>query len=330
MKTYYQNGTWAEVRHILSDDKVFAIQHDKRNGEDLIFYQGDNLFREIGQELIFLYDKFVNLYFPDFESYDKGISKLPTGLLLGGQNSDIPITKEGFLNYVEWSFPCLGESLYRHLYVEDCQYLISTVQDLLESVEYCFVQYYVQIAQIECPIFCSEEVFTISSQKSMELVFFLETFFTKLYSILDLMAKLVYEFENLIECFSGITKLKSSDKTWGVRKHLGINNLVGTIFEDCEIIRQIESLRNEAVHNGAWEFRPRVFMIKEADRIVERYMIFPDFEEGRLATVKNRRHFFSEGTKVNDVLISIHNEFYQRLLSTLQYLNRTSYKTTVS
>ena len=47
-------------------------------------------------------------------------------------------------------------------------------------------------------------------------------------------------------------------------------------------------------------------------------MLFPDFEEGHLAAVKNRRHFFSSETKVNDALIPIHEEFYRRLLTTLQ------------
>ena len=49
-------------------------------------------------------------------------------------------------------------------------------------------------------------------------------------------------------------------------------------------------------------------------------MLFPDFEDGRLATVKNRRHFFSTETKVNDVLVIIHDEFHKRLLETLKHI----------
>ena len=96
-----------------------------------------------------------------------------------------------------------------------------------------------------------------------------------------------------------------------------------SIFEDCNTIRMIESLRNEAVHNGSWEYQPKVYIITENRKIVERYMLFPDFEEGALSTVKNRRHFFSTGAKVNDVLLSIHNDFYKRLLITLQQINST-------
>ena len=50
-------------------------------------------------------------------------------------------------------------------------------------------------------------------------------------------------------------------------------------------------------------------------------MLFPDFENGRLATVKNRRHFFSTETKVNEMLVLIHDEFYTRLWNTLEYIN---------
>ena len=109
----------------------------------------------------------------------------------------------------------------------------------------------------------------------------------------------------------------------GDRKKLTVCNTIDSIFEDCLTIRMIESLRNEAVHNGSWEDRPKVYIRVDNKIIVERYMLFPDFEEGSLSTVKNRRHFFSADTKVNDALISIHDDFYQRLLFTLKHINST-------
>ena len=106
---------------------------------------------------------------------------------------------------------------------------------------------------------------------------------------LDLIVKIVFELENPIGSFSSITKLKSSEKLWGNRKQLRMNGTQDTIFEDCIVIKQIEALRNEAVHDGTWEFAPKVFLRIEDSTIIERYMLFPDFEEGHLATVKNRR-----------------------------------------
>lgn len=321
IKTYHQNGTVSELNYIIDGNDSFAIQCNTRNGHDEIYYPGDNLIRELHSELVDLSDAFVGVYFADLDLYYKESSNIPMGLFLGGQNSDISINKEVFLKLADQYSPYFND-LFRHLYVGDCQYLISTVQNLLLSAEYCFVQYYICLAQIDVWDFSLGETLMVSSRETMQLTFLLETFFTKLYSVLDLMVKIIYEFEHPVESFSAITKLKSAEKLWGNRKQLSINDSVGTIFEDCETIKQIESLRNEAVHNGTWEFRPKAFLRVQDEKIVERYMIFPDFDQGRLATVKSRRHFFSTETKVNDMLVLIHDEFYKRLLSTVQYINR--------
>ena len=319
--TYRQNGTKAELDYIIDDNDSFAIQCYTSTDHNVIYYPGDNLIKKLDSELVDLSYAFIDIYFADLDLYYKESSSIPMGLFLGGQNSDISINKETFLKLADLYSPCFND-LYKHLYVADCQYLISTVQNLLLSAEHCFIQYYICLAQIDGCDLSLGKTLMVSSRETMQLAFFLETFFTKLYSVLDLMVKIVYEFEHPANSFSAITKLKSSEKLWGSRKILSLNNTAETIFEDCEIIKQIESLRNETVHNGTWEFRPKVYLKVQDKKIVERYMLFPDFDQGRLTAVKNRRHFFSTETKVNDVLILIHDEFYQRLLSTLQYINR--------
>ena len=321
MKTYHQNGTVSEVEYVLDNESAFAIQCDRSGEYDIIFYPGDNVIREIDSELVSLYDRFVHMYFSDLSAYHTENAQLPIGLALGGQNSEVVISKNQFLKLASQCKNTIA-SIYKHIYVGDCQYLVSTVQNLLQSVEYCFVQYYIQIASIDCPDLSLGKEIMSYSKDTANLAFLLETFFTKLHSILDLMVKILYELENPADSFPVLKKLKGSDKLWGDRKLLSINNLKGTIFEDCELLRQIDSVRDEAIHNGAWEYFPKVFLRVVDMEIVERYMLFPDFENGHLATAKNRRHFFSEGTKVNDVLVPIHNEFYQRLLATLQYINR--------
>ena len=317
MKAYHQNGIVSEDKSIISEDEVFAIQCDTENGAPSFFYPGDNLIREIDLALIDIADLFVDIYFPDWELYNSEVSNIPLGIALGGQNSDICINKTQFLNLVP-VYASYFKDLYRHIYVADCQYLTSTVQRLLQATEHCFVQYYTQITNIDSLDYSLGEEQMTCSPETRQLAFYLETFFTKAYSILDLIVKIAFELENPIESFSSITKLKSSEKIWGNRKQLRMNGTQDTIFEDCIVIKQIEALRNEAVHNGTWEFAPKVFLRIEDSTIIERYMLFPDFEEGHLAAVKNRRHFFSSGTKVNDALIPIHEEFYRRLLTTLQ------------
>ena len=322
MKTYHRNGTISDIEYLLTDKDDFAIQVSNGESGEITFYRNDNLVREIDSELVDMFCVFEKLYFSNLDSYYKETRMMPIGLVFGGQNSNSTIDKECFLD-IKKIFSGMLDITDKYIYMKDCEYLISTVQNLVQSAEYCFVQYYVQIGQINL---CSRamnntELFEHMSQDSMKLMFFVETFFIKLYSILDVMVKIVYELENPVAEFPDMVKLKSAKKLWGDRKNLSLKNYPNTIFEDCEVIRQIEALRNEAVHNGSWEVRPKVFLEVENQKIVERYMLFPDFEDGRLVSVKNRKHFFSKNIKVNDMLILIHDEFYRRLLYTLKIIN---------
>ena len=317
MKTYNQNGTISESEYVFADNDFFAIQQYINNGRSRFFYPGDKLIQELDLKLICLSNKFATTYFRNLKLYYEELPIFPLGLIQGGQNSDMLIDKKQFLGLVG-QFSKNYDSLYRHLYIADCQYLVSTVQNLLLSAEHCYIQYYMQITQIDCQYPNFDGTFLISSEDTIKLLFYLETFFTKLYSVLDLMVKIIYELESPVESFVELTKLRSADKLWGDRKRLKMNGCRGTIFEDCATIKTIESLRNEAVHNGSWEINPKVYLKRENRRTVERYMLFPDFLNGRLSSEKNRRHFFSTETKVNDMLVLIHDEFYQKLLHTLQ------------
>ncbi|MCO1602102.1 hypothetical protein [Desulfosporosinus nitroreducens] len=108
----------------------------------------------------------------------------------------------------------------------------------------------------------------------------------------------------------------------GTRKDLKINGTNQTVFEKCDLISTIEALRNEVVHNGSWELNPKVFIVRNEGVDVERFMLFPDIEQGHLATVKNRRHFFGVGEKVNDILPKIHMAYMNRVLNTAKALNQ--------
>jgi len=83
-------------------------------------------------------------------------------------------------------------------------------------------------------------------------------------------------------------------------------------------------MRNEVVHNGSWELNPKAYTRFEKGKPVERFMLFPDISQGRLSKVKGRNHFFGDGTKVNDILPRIHEEYKRRLLNTIRLLNNYS------
>ena len=130
-----------------------------------------------------------------------------------------------------------------------------------------------------------------------------------------------FESENIKHTYDSYRKLESARLLWGAKKRLLINNQKGTVFEKDELISTIESLRNELVHNGAWELAPRVFLTYESGVVIERFVPMPDISNGHLERFKNRRHFFNEGIKVNDILPAIHTKYLQKVYNTVKILN---------
>ena len=175
MKTYNKNGILLEKSYILTDEDYFAIQVDSVKEQTIIFYPKDNIIREIESELTELYDKFRDLYFPDTDFYYGELGCIPRGLILGGQSSESSTSKEDFIKMKRY-FDASFENLNKHIYLGDCQYLISTIQSLLNSAEYCFVHFFIQIVQIDCLRYPCEKSDTImvSSQECMDLIFLIE------------------------------------------------------------------------------------------------------------------------------------------------------------
>lgn len=138
---------------------------------------------------------------------------------------------------------------------------------------------------------------------------------------MDMLCKIGHELQFPEKEFTSYKKIKSVDLLWGARKKLQINNTPHTLFEKGDLVSLVESLRNEVVHNGTWELNPKIFVKFECGSPIERYMLFPDISQGHLATVKNRKHFFGNGMKVNEVLPKIHIAYQRKLLNTVKLLN---------
>ena len=320
MKTIYNNGLVKDVPYFLDGNDEFGIQElDGERVTDRFAYQGDSIKYELDSALVGLYDLFRDLLFEDVCQYYTEVPSLPIWVQEAGQSSDIAISSYEFTELIEKS---KVPNLLKYLYLVDCQFLVGTIQNLLCAMETAFIDYYQLIASFPLTEYCKSltdqdgtimNISVYSTQASNAV----ETYYTKAYSILDIMCKICYEIQHLRTEFNGYQKLKSADILWGSRKKLCINGTVGTVFEKCELISNIEAIRNEIVHNGTWELNPRVFIRFKNGEETERFMLYPDMEQGHLATVKNRRHFFSSDRKINDVLPIIHLEFKQRLLGTI-------------
>lgn len=320
METYLKNGTVVDKQYILEDDDNFCIQ--KLN--DGYIYPGDSINYELDNELVALYDTFRDLFFSDTDAYYAELCTLPIFVQDAGQSSDCALKKDFFMKLLK-EYAEKHPNIYKYLYLVDCQYLIGTIQNLLSGMEYSFINFYTKLSNTKNTSEFNDEPTTVImeiSNNATEITTLIESYFVKAYSILDMVCKIAYELEFVMNDFSAYKKLKSSELLWGDKKKLKINSTPHTIFEKCKLITMIESLRNEIVHNGSWELRPRIFTSYKENKIIERFIFFPDItEKGHLETAKNRRHFFGDGLKVNEILPKIHNEFLHRLLNTIALLN---------
>ena len=330
MKTYLRNGMFKEYPYYIDDANVgFFIQEiDGKNVVDKYIYPDDSIKYELDNQLVDLYDLFRDLLFKNTAQYYKEVVSLPVWIQCAGQDSDCDISADMFS---DWILKADIPNLYRHLYLVDCQFLIGTVQNLLCAMEDAFINYYKTISTFELDESCKKltdpnGTIMILSADATRVSSYIETYFTKAYSILDIMCKICYEIQYRRTEFESYEKLKSTEVLWGKRKKLQINETINTIYEKCDFISHIEAIRNEIVHNGTWELNPKIFVRLENYIEAERFMLFPDMEQGHLSTVKNRRHFFFLNVKVNDVLPGIHLEFKRRLLNTLSEIKRVYFK----
>jgi len=326
MIIYNFNGTSCDIDNFMENTTEFYIQDLGEKHLDRYLYPDDSLKYELDDELVSLYDKLRDTFFNDIDEYYKGLSCLPAFVQEAGQNSDCGLTADVFSKWIQDEKCKRITNFNKYLYLVDCQFLVGTIQNLLRGMEDAFVNYFIKISNVNT-INSTGNLNAIIYEMSQNIVSIsagLENYFIKAYSILDMLCKISFEIQNPQEDFSKYTKMKSADLLWGARKNLAINGSEKTLFQKCELVSMIESMRNEVVHNGTWELNPKVYIRFENGKLVERFMLFPDISQGRLATVKGRKHFFGYGTKVNDILPRIHIEYKNRLLNTIRLLNNYS------
>lgn len=217
----------------------------------------------------------------------------------------------------------LSEIAESYMMLVDLQGLLGAIQNLITAINSDFMNFYIQLTTIgeDSPSF--ETGTTWTSGYHCSIVFSLLTsYFTKAHSILDILTKLVHEFDKDPGTYSGLEKLRSKGILFGNRKWLSIDKVPNTVFDDSKknCVYEIESLRNELVHNGTWEALEKVYIETQNGRIIKRFIFWPDFRENRLAVSGNRNKFFSSGKTVNEELLRIHVDLLKRLEYTLSYI----------
>lgn len=309
-------------------DTMFSIY--KRNEESLskCSYEGDGIINAINDVIIDLYDLMAKYVFGDLKAYYEIVPTLLIWNEAAGHSAEWNGSVDEYNGLVR---KIRGEIVFeKYMMLVDLQGLLGSIQNLTTAVNSDFMNFYVQLATIgeDGSAFKTGTVWTSGAHCS--IVFSLLTsYFTKAHSLLDILTKLVYEFDKDPGTYQGLQKLRSRGTLFGDKKWLSLDKVPGTVFDDSKknCVYEIESLRNELVHNGTWESIEKVYIETISGKIVNRFIYWPDFRENRLAMSGNRNKFFSSGKTVNNELLRIHADLLTRLEYTLCYIKNCFEKT---
>ena len=183
----------------------------------VLFTSAENLSYELDGELVVLYDKLRDLIFNDTEKYYMESCNIPIFINEAGLNSDCRLSADSFAKLIQHDKSDMIPNFNKHLYLADCQFLVGTIQNLLCGIEDAFINYFVNISNINSIHYTDNPNTTIyvMSQSVRAISSILESYFIKTYSILDMVVKIAFEMQNPQEFFSEYPKMKSNKLLWG-------------------------------------------------------------------------------------------------------------------
>lgn len=281
-----------------------------------------NHIENVSNEVISLYDYIEKMIFPHVDlDVLRGVT--PLWMADAGRSAESCMTKENFEKFVRSLEDTSDKNEVKILYWYDVEALLNALQDRFSSTIWMLKEFYSVLPYVpkqeEMQVF---KATICSNRDSMNCYTAANTIFINLASAFDILAKLSYELEYFSEYdFSCYSKLKSKDILYN--KNLQISPILkqqGMLFAEPEpaIVRKIETLRSEYVHNGPWDRTPKIYYPLDNNEMpLPAFMLMPDMNEnGTFITVKNRNKFYSQEKKLNIELISILND-------TMEIINNT-------
>jgi hypothetical protein len=288
------------------------------NGVDFVFSNGD-ITSELDQALVDLNLMLMGKLFGDLSVYVEKRMKFPEFINLAGTNAESDVTKEAFEDFVKKNEA--NTDLCRLLYMQDIRTQLTSLQNVISQSKILIGNFY---QDLNVKSFLIKEKPdnlhgpNIASGPIVAGIYsIVSSIFVNLYSQLDYVTKIAFEISDLELEFLKYPKLKSAKVIFGDRKNLKINHLAGSVFEDCESINMIMTLRNDCVHNASIETDPKVYQMVFNGVMVEKFVPLPDMENGHLQTFRNRRRFFAKLTKLNEILPELVIDFWKRMLVTV-------------
>lgn len=273
---------------------------------------------EVEAECVQLHQELAASIFGSIAHYHSLLPLAPIFLAEAGLNSESALTREQFEQML---VRCAGQpELNRFLYLYDVRSLVAAVQECTKEVSQLTGEFY-RILNLE-PFFTPDVtvpdgVRWSTSPTVTTLNSTLGFLFIRMHSLLDYLAKLAREIDELRSEFKTYPRLASANFLFGQRRRLKIGALAGSLFEPCEEVAEVELVRNLLIHDGLLDDMPKAYEVIEDGAVVERFMLLPDRRAGRFERFGNRHRFYGGEDKINLRLAGLVKRFQLRAATTL-------------
>lgn len=301
----------------LNDAPEGFYVYEIATGDDL-FDSFEYIQEQIESSVNNLRDLVIERLFGTASAYYSIIQVFPIGLIEGGLDPESSFDRDSFNSYIScFSF----EEAYRLVYLQDLNYLIDSFVETHERAISSLRTAFFLLADVN-PIGCkSSGAYIVSSPDSHGMMREVESFVIRLYSSLDILSRLLCELQNVPDTFESFRKIPSDKKALYSayrRKSLYADDS-DLIFCDFSEVAYLEDLRNEIVHNRAFESAAKCYVRLEEGVIKERFFLLPDSDiSGRVAKWKGRSRFYSQEKKGNRYLPQLYLEISARMVRTLR------------
>lgn len=289
----------------------------------------DDSLYAVEEQCVRLHDELAARIFGSLRNYHALLPTAPVFLAEAGLNSESPLGRVLFEQLLQ-KFNAFPE-INRFLYLYDCRMLVSSIQECTKEISHLTGEFY-RILNLE-PFFTPDIVQPdgvrwSTSPTITNLHATLGFLFIRMHSLLDYLAKIARETENLRADFSIYPRLSSSNFLFGHRHKLRLIQRKGSLFEPCDEVAEVELIRNLLIHDGLLDDMPKAYEVIQGGLAVERFVLMPDSKDGQFDRFKNRRLFYSREDKVNLRLAGLVRAFQEREVETLKGIRAVLHQST--
>lgn len=315
--TYYSELGTASKGTLYDEPDGFYVY--SLPSQDLLYDSFDSIQGQIHSRLIDLDNLIIERLFGNQSAYYSIICFCPTAISEGGFSPEMTFDRNSFANYVKrFSF----EEARRLIYLDDLRYLTESFDETYNQAVSSLRMVFRALGEIEPIGDISNGLLNVSSPKSHSMMREVESFIIRLYSSLDILSRLLFELDRIPDRFESFKKIQSDKSALysafrSKGPHSGDEGHICNKFPEA---LYLEDLRNEIVHNRAFENSATCYIRLENSIVKERFFFLPDSDEnGRLTRWNGRCRFYSQQNKGTERLSSLYREISIRISNSLDY-----------